>query len=189
MAELNNVTAEGIDGDLVFKDASGNIILRLDAANRKLEIPSGSALDIESGGSLKLAGTAITATAAELNKLAVASFNNKSGYVARVNSGETALEYVAPTAIPVGGTFNDKSKYVARVNAGETAMECVAPTAIEIGGAFENKSKYLVRVNAGETALEYVAPAATPTVENLGGTFANHARHKIRVNAGETALT
>jgi len=189
MAELNNVTAEGIDGDLVFKDASGNIILRLDAANRKLEIPSGSALDIESGGSLKLAGTAITATAAELNKLAVASFNNKSGYVARVNSGETALEYVAPTAIPTGGTFNNKSKFVARVNAGETAMECVDPTLLEIGGAYLNKSGYHVRVNAAETALEYVAPAATPTVENLGGTFANHSRHKIRVNAGETALT
>jgi len=103
MAELNNVTAEGIDGDLVFKDASGNIILRLDAANRKLEIPSGSALDIESGGSLKLAGTAITATAAELNKLAVASFNNKSGYVARVNSGETASSMWPLPRFPLAG--------------------------------------------------------------------------------------
>ena len=140
-------------------------------------------------GNLQIADVAVTATAAELNKLAGASFNNKSGYVARVNSGETALEYVAPTAIPVGGAFENKSKYLARVNSGETAMEYVAPTAIEIGGAFENKSGYLVRVNAGETALEYVAPAATPTVENLGGTFANHARHKIMVNAGETALT
>lgn len=33
-------------------------------------VPSGQSLDIESGGSLKIAGTAITATAAEMNKLA-----------------------------------------------------------------------------------------------------------------------
>lgn len=54
MAELNNVIAEGIDGDLVYKDKSGNIICRWDAANRRLEIPSGSVLAIESGGELDL---------------------------------------------------------------------------------------------------------------------------------------
>jgi hypothetical protein len=187
--ELLNITAEGVDGNLVYRDKSGNIICTWDAANRKMSFPSGSVLDVESGGSLKIAGTAITATAAEINKVAVASFNNKSGYVARVNSGETALEYVAPTAIPVGGTFDNKSLFVARVNSGETAMECVNPNTLTIGGAFTNKSLYHVRVNSGETALEYVAPTATPTVENLGGTFANHSRHKIRVNAEETALT
>jgi len=159
------------------------------ASGGKITVESGGIIDVESGGYFKIAGTAVTASAAELNKLAVASFNNKSGYVARVNSGETALEYVAPTAIPIGGTFNNKSKFVCRVNAGETAMECVDPTTITIGGAFANKSGYYVRVNAGETALEYVAPAAIPTVENLGGTFANHSRHKVMVNAGETALT
>lgn len=52
MSELNNVTAEGIDGDLVYKDKSGNIICRWDAANRRFEIPSGSALAIESGGEI-----------------------------------------------------------------------------------------------------------------------------------------
>ncbi|MCK9597724.1 MAG: hypothetical protein M0R06_01710 [Sphaerochaeta sp.] len=150
----------------------------------ELIVASGGTLDVESGGSLKIAGTAITATAAEINKLALASFNNKSGYVARVNSGETALEYVVPTAIPVGGTFTNKSKYVARVNAGETAMECVAPTALEIGGAYTNSSKYLARVNAGETAMEYVAPTAV----EIGGAFTNNGRRKVRVNAGETAL-
>lgn len=66
-AELNNVTAAGVDGDLVYYDKSGSAIMTLDAANRKLEIPSGSTLDIESGSYLKIAGTAVTGTAAELN--------------------------------------------------------------------------------------------------------------------------
>ncbi len=136
-----------------------------------LVVASGGKIEIEAGGS-------ITGD----------SLENKSLYVARVNAGETALEYVAPTAIAIGGAFNNKSKFVARVNAGETAMECVDPTLLTVGGAFENKSLYHVRVNSGETALEYVAPTAAATVENLGGTFANHSRHKIRVNAGETAL-
>jgi len=73
--ELCNVTAEGIDGDLVYKDKSGNIICRWDAANRKLEIPSGSVFDIESGGALKLAGVEVTAGAAELNMVADISAN------------------------------------------------------------------------------------------------------------------
>lgn len=36
----------------------------------KLVVASGGELDVESGGSLKLAGTAVTATAAELNEVA-----------------------------------------------------------------------------------------------------------------------
>ena len=171
----------------VYRKQGGSEQVIADGGKQTVE--SGGIVDFESGSALKLAGTQVTATAAELNKIAAASLENKSGYVARVNAGETAIEYVSPTAIPVGGTFANKSKFVARVNAGETAMECVDPTSLTIGGAFENKSLYHVRVNSGETALEYVAPTATPTVENLGGTFANHSRHKIRVNAGETALT
>ncbi len=35
----------------------------------KLVIPSGASMDVESGGALKIAGTAITSSAAEINKL------------------------------------------------------------------------------------------------------------------------
>jgi len=58
-AELNNVTSKGVDGNLVFYDASGNEIMSLEAANRLLTFPSGSGIDVESGASLKLNGTAI----------------------------------------------------------------------------------------------------------------------------------
>ncbi len=77
-AELLNITAKGVDGDLVYYDASGNEIMSLEAANRLLTFPSGSGIDVESGASLKLGGTAITATAAQINdvtagKVAVSS--------------------------------------------------------------------------------------------------------------------
>ncbi|MDD5538351.1 MAG: hypothetical protein PHF12_05240 [Candidatus Omnitrophica bacterium] len=44
-AELNNITSAGVDGNLVFYDKSGNAIMTLDAANRKLSFPSGSLLE------------------------------------------------------------------------------------------------------------------------------------------------
>ena len=69
-AELNNVKAAGEDGSLVFRDVSGNIICAWDPANRKMSFPSGSAFDVESGGYFKIAGTAVTSSATELNKLA-----------------------------------------------------------------------------------------------------------------------
>lgn len=43
--ELNNITSRGVDGNLVFYDVSGNAIMTLDAANRKLSFPSGSLLE------------------------------------------------------------------------------------------------------------------------------------------------
>ena len=49
-AELNNVTSKGVDGDLVFYDYAGNEIFSIEAGNRKVTYPSGSALEVESGG-------------------------------------------------------------------------------------------------------------------------------------------
>ena len=74
-AELNNITAAGVDGNLVYKDKSGNIITKWHATDREMSIPSGSkiavesggTIDIESGGYLKINNTAVTATAATLN--------------------------------------------------------------------------------------------------------------------------
>lgn len=62
-AELNNVTAKGVDGDLVFYDKDGNEIFSIEAANRKVTYPSGSAVDVESGATLSIPGTlAVTGT-------------------------------------------------------------------------------------------------------------------------------
>ena len=56
-AELNNVTSKGVDGDLVFYDKSGNEIFSIEAGNRKITYPSGSAVDIESGATFTVSGT------------------------------------------------------------------------------------------------------------------------------------
>jgi len=58
-AELNNITAAGVDGNLVFYDASMNIIMTLDAANRKLSFPSGSLLETN-GTTITLRGISYT---------------------------------------------------------------------------------------------------------------------------------
>lgn len=73
-AELNNITARGVAGDLCFYDKSGNEIFCIEASNRLVSYPSGSGADFESGSSLKLAGTEITATAAQLNNAVAGTF-------------------------------------------------------------------------------------------------------------------
>ena len=56
-AELNNVRAQGVDGDLVFEDSSGNDILKLDESGRAVNIPIGSKI---TGLALKIATIAMT---------------------------------------------------------------------------------------------------------------------------------
>src|SRR5690348_13828113 len=47
-----NVTAEWVDGNLVVYDRDRAIICKFDGANRKLEFPSGSVLDIDATTSI-----------------------------------------------------------------------------------------------------------------------------------------
>ncbi len=61
-AELMNIRVTGEDGNMVFRDQSGNIIMTLDAANRKLTIPSGSNITVSSGGTFTGTGTATLAS-------------------------------------------------------------------------------------------------------------------------------
>jgi len=63
-AELNNVTSEGVDGNLVFYDASKNEIMTLDATNRRLSIPSGSSLYSSATG-ITLRGVTYTLPSAD----------------------------------------------------------------------------------------------------------------------------
>lgn len=60
-AELMNIRTAGVDGNLVFYDGSGNIICTYDATNRKINFPSGSTLDIDSGGVLTFGSATLTA--------------------------------------------------------------------------------------------------------------------------------
>lgn len=70
-------------------------------------VPTGKSLDIESGGSLKLAGTAVTATAAEINQLAggtafttrVTTTDGVTSGTARVVGGRAYTNTAASAAI------------------------------------------------------------------------------------------
>jgi len=75
-------------------------------------VPSGASLDVESGGTLEIAGTAITSTAAELNKLDGTTANltgvdpvvychTESVSIAEVNSGHELIAAVAGRTITV----------------------------------------------------------------------------------------
>jgi len=73
---ISNIRTKWSSGNLYFKDrGSGNNIVYFDADNLKLAVVSGGALDIESGGAIKIAGTAVSASASELNAVADVSAN------------------------------------------------------------------------------------------------------------------
>jgi len=55
---------------------SGSVQIRQDG---NLAVPTGKSIDVESGGSLKIAGTAVTATAAELNTMAGQTITGGAG--------------------------------------------------------------------------------------------------------------
>jgi len=113
---VTNVRTKWVDGNLVFYDVSMNEIATWDGSNREVSFPSGSnqaiesgaSLDIESGGALKLAGTAISATAAELNKndgIAAAAYQVVESEVLFTEAG--AGTYTGTIALPAGSRIID----------------------------------------------------------------------------------
>lgn len=48
-AQVTNVKVDWYEGNLRWLDVSGNVIATIDATNRKIEIPSGSTIDLPSG--------------------------------------------------------------------------------------------------------------------------------------------
>jgi len=118
-AELLNITAKGVDGDLVYYDASGNEIMSLEAANRLLTFPSGSGIDVESGASLKLGGTAITSSAAELNYLDITTIGTvQASKAIVVDSSSVARGGTFSASTISGGTFTGSITNSATITGG-----------------------------------------------------------------------
>ena len=90
-----------------------------------LDVNSGGEIDIESGASLKLAGTAITATAAELNKL-----DTFTGTAAQLNTATANIPTlgVETAANPVS-TTNGTTADVTIAQTGLTLLTCTGSTA------------------------------------------------------------
>jgi len=109
-AELLNVTSAGVDGNLVFYDVSGNIIMTLDSANRKLSFPVGSVLETL-GTSITLRNVAYTLPAAD---------GAASTYL--MTNGSKVLSWAAPTATVAWNAIGDAAA------AGTVAMTTYAQT-------------------------------------------------------------
>ena len=163
-ADLVNVTTKGVDGDLCFYDASGNEIYCIESTNRLVSVPSGSAIDVESGGSLKLAGTAITSTAAELNKLASIG----AGDVLTTTNTKTVTNKTLTT--PTIASFYSTTGVL--ISAPTTTTDTLAGIATE--QTFTNKTLTTPIIasfyqDAAKTKLVTV-PATTDTLATLNDT-------------------
>jgi hypothetical protein len=103
-AELLNITTAGVDGNWVIYDGSKNIICTFDATSRKLSFPSGSVFDVESGGYFKIAGTAVTASATQLNRAGSRYFNAGTGTVSANTDKSTAGLFYSGSITVTSGT-------------------------------------------------------------------------------------
>ena len=99
--------ADATFGPKVYKHSNGDRLVA--ASGGSIDVESGGEIDIESGGALKLAGTSVTATAAELNKLDGLSATSYPVVVAGVSFTEAsaATSYTATVEIPAGAIVHD----------------------------------------------------------------------------------
>jgi hypothetical protein len=90
---------------------SFNTKVHFEQGGAQLTVESGGAVDVKAGGELKIAGTAVTASAAELNTLAGATANmtklaNISASAADINTA-AALQYILNAYMADAGTASD----------------------------------------------------------------------------------
>jgi hypothetical protein len=124
----------------------------------KMVVASGGELDIESGGSLKLAGTAITVTAAEINALASTGLDaTELGYLNGVTAGTvlagkavvtTTDKHIDALVITDGG-----------LSLGAGAGTAITATAAEINAAADLSVGAAVAANASTLAVTAAAHA------------------------------
>jgi hypothetical protein len=178
MAELNNVTSEGVNGDLVFYDKSKNEIFSIEATNRLMTFPSGSGIDVESGAYFKLAGTAVTATAAQLNFLSGVTAGTSASSKAVVLSAAGKIDTIDLTAWKIGGT--SVTATAANLNAVPTATG----TGLEIDAMTKNvySSASTITLGAGGATTQ----AAAIQLKDADGN-AIAAVQKIRVYVSDDA--
>lgn len=94
------------------------------ASSGSLDVESGGELDIESGGALKIAGTQVTASAAELNKLdGVASTATEIDQRALTMDITLGTEGTAHVVVPWGGTVKTVYSVIdAALNTGDETL-------------------------------------------------------------------
>ena len=117
------------------------------ASGGSLDVESGGELDIESGGALKLAGTTVSATAAELNKndgIAATAYQVVESEVLFTEAG--AGTYTGTIALPAGSRIAD-------IGVDATALWTAATSASMIVGDAADPDGFFVATDLKATDL------------------------------------
>jgi len=136
-ADLINVTCDGVDGNLVCRDVSGNIIYTVDATNRKLTIPSGSTLEVLGTASIVDGALAVGDVSLTTGSIIIGSSNKGAALDAKgdgkilIGNGTTAAMQTVSGDVTLANT-GAVTIGAKKVTAGMTA---IADGKILIGGA------------------------------------------------------
>lgn len=167
-----NVKSVFSGGDLYFQDKSANNILKIDGTNRAIDVPSGS--------SFKIAGTALGSSAAQLDQVANLSAQGAVTYIKRIAFTTTANTNAVSTGytFPANAVLRDAWIKVTTADSGKT---------ISVGNGAGSANEYLATITIGTTGVKIpslVAGSVTlgssliETVTNSGS-----ATHSARVPA------
>lgn len=136
-ADLINVTCDGVDGNLVCRDVSGNIIYTIDATNRKISIPSGSTLEVLGTASIVDGALAVGDVSLTTGSIIIGSSNKGAALDAKgdgkilIGNGTTAAMQTVSGDVTLANT-GAVTIGAKKVTAGMTA---IADGKILIGGA------------------------------------------------------
>ena len=150
---------------LIYKEAGGNRLVV--ASGGSLDVESGGEIDIESSGSLKLAGTAITVTAAQIN--AFAAGTGTTGSVFTIDSDSTDAKLALNTNSATGdftGTFvppvslGANRTWTMQDASGTIAFTTDTQTNLDLGssGVAGSLDIFPTVVSNGKMTLTYTSP-------------------------------
>ena len=184
-ADLINVTCDGVAGNLVCRDVSGNIIYTVDATNRKISIPSGSAIDVESGGYFKMDG------ALTVSNATVTLYNNEAitlGHATNSGADDLTISLTGATdsSIILSSAGTGEDAVSVQSSAGGVDVDAAAGKNIDLSGG-------QVLISSKDNAASAIALTAntganeTIVVTNTQGT--NAAAIALTATAGGITLT
>lgn len=123
-----------------------------------LAVPTGKSIDVESGGSLKLAGTALTPTAAEINGLAAATavlatgaaagLTDGVGFIYKVSRRKSGTRYVTEIDLDLTGVGSSTTD-LDIIGTGTSAAYLCKLTAAECGATIHSVSMTCLEAPAG----------------------------------------
>lgn len=114
------------------------------ASGGKIEVESGGVIDVESGGALKIAGTQVTATAAQLNSTKI-----ESQSVLFTEAGEGT--YTGTIALPAGAVVVDVIVHAIALWAAATSAALIVGDAVDPNGFFDAVDLKATDLLAGES--------------------------------------